>query len=283
MLNIKDLEERHTKYKIKSYIPHMIFLIIISITFIFMTTLINSTSTINPKISKIVVKKNIKEPVKKKIDKLENIVTVQETLEENAVKKDNSIQRSEKIQNTKKVILSPSLDFMRRVNTPVEIYSTSSDKNTNSKKKVLKKEKPKKVKYIKEEVVMEEVISIPAVKKNENLKIEKKSLLKISINQDQEDIKHVIKRFKVNNNPALSLFVAKKYYQLGDYHKSYNYALITNQLNNNIEASWIIFAKSLMKLEKKDMAIKTLKRYIDSSHSPRAKILLDEIQSGKFK
>jgi hypothetical protein len=26
-----------------------------------------------------------------------------------------------------------------------------------------------------------------------------------------------------------------------------------------------------------------LKKYIDDSHSPRAKILLDEIQSGKFK
>ncbi|MGD9719509.1 MAG: hypothetical protein AB7U24_09720, partial [Sulfurimonadaceae bacterium] len=70
---------------------------------------------------------------------------------------------------------------------------------------------------------------------------------------------------------------------LGDYHKSYNYALITNELNNNIEASWIIFAKSLVKLNEKEMALKTLRQYIEHSGSNQAKLLLDEIRNGKFK
>jgi tetratricopeptide (TPR) repeat protein len=87
----------------------------------------------------------------------------------------------------------------------------------------------------------------------------------------------------VNNNPALSLFVAKKYYELGDYAQAYNYALITNQINRDIEASWIIFTKSLVKLNKRDQAIQTLKDYIESSSSNTARILLEEIQSGKFK
>ena len=79
------------------------------------------------------------------------------------------------------------------------------------------------------------------------------------------------------------ILIAKKYYELGEYHKAYNYALITNQIDRDIEASWIIFAKSLVKLKQKDMAIKTLKQYLESSHSSSAKILLDEILSGKFK
>ncbi|MDQ1244960.1 MAG: hypothetical protein QG565_1301 [Campylobacterota bacterium] len=98
-----------------------------------------------------------------------------------------------------------------------------------------------------------------------------------------EDIAHVIKRFNVNHNPALSLFVAKKYYQLGDYEQAYNYALITNDINNNIEESWLIFSKSLVKINKKEMAIETLKKYISHSHSSQARQLLDEIQAGKFK
>jgi len=97
------------------------------------------------------------------------------------------------------------------------------------------------------------------------------------------DIAEIIKRFKKNNNPALSLFVAKKYYELGNYRQAYNYALMTNEINKDIEISWIIFTKSLVKLGKKRDAIKTLKEYIQQSHSNSAQILLDEIQSGKFK
>jgi two-component SAPR family response regulator len=93
----------------------------------------------------------------------------------------------------------------------------------------------------------------------------------------------IIKRFKKNNSPALSLFIAKKYYEAEDYHNAYNYALITNNINREIESSWIIFSKSLVKLGKKELAIKTLQEYTGQSKSRSAKILLDEIQTGKFK
>ncbi len=98
----------------------------------------------------------------------------------------------------------------------------------------------------------------------------------------KNDIYEIIARFKKNNNPVLSLFVAKKYYEMQDYKQSYNYSLITNSINSNIESSWIIFSKSLVKLGKKNQAIRTLQKYISQSHSNSAKILLDEIKSGKF-
>ena len=276
MLNIKDLEARHTKYKIRSYIPYVITVIILITILIVASNLYDSN---NIKKEKTLVQKPIEKQIKKIILKEHIEINTTSVSESNKTKevKINTTEK-EKITKPKKVILTPSLDFMRRVNTPVEVYSNKKDK--------VKAPKNKK-RVIKEEVIVEEVVTTPIVQdeviKPKPLKIEKKRSIKIKITKDQEDIQDVIKRFKVNNNPALSLFVAKKYYQLGDYHKSYNYALITNQLNNNIEASWIIFAKSQMKLNKKDMAIDTLKKYIDSSHSPRAKILLDEIQSGKFK
>ena len=100
---------------------------------------------------------------------------------------------------------------------------------------------------------------------------------------DSDDIQGVIKRFNKNNNPALSLFVAKKYYEMGDYHNAYNYALITNNINAEIESSWLIFAKSLVKLGKKEMAARTLQEYIEGSNSKSARRLLDDILNGKFK
>ena len=110
-----------------------------------------------------------------------------------------------------------------------------------------------------------------------------KANINITKRTSQKDIKDVIRRFKKSNNPALSLFIAKKYYELGKYDKSYNYALITNQIDKNIEASWLIFSKSLVKLGKRKMAINTLRQYIKQSDSPKAKRLLNEILSGKFR
>lgn len=104
----------------------------------------------------------------------------------------------------------------------------------------------------------------------------------IQRDDDMKDIQDVIARFKKNKNPALSLFVAKRYYKIGNYQQAYNYALITNELDNNIEDSWLIFAKSLYKLDQKDMAIKTLRAYIQESSSVKAKITLDQMEKGTF-
>ncbi|MEJ2469241.1 MAG: hypothetical protein P8Y51_09345, partial [Campylobacterales bacterium] len=99
---------------------------------------------------------------------------------------------------------------------------------------------------------------------------------------DMKDIQDVIARFKKNKNPVLSLFVAKRYYQIGNFQQAYNYALITNELDSGIEDSWLIFAKSLYKLDQKDMAIKTLKTYVQDSSSVKAKITLDQMEKGTF-
>jgi hypothetical protein len=100
--------------------------------------------------------------------------------------------------------------------------------------------------------------------------------------QDANDLQDVIKRFASNKNPALSLFLARRYYEMGDYQHAYDYALQTNELDNGIEASWLIFAKSLVKLDQKEQAIKVLTSYFNHSKSLRAKGLLEEIQSGQF-
>lgn len=104
----------------------------------------------------------------------------------------------------------------------------------------------------------------------------------IQRDSDMKDIQEVIARFKKNKNPALSLFVAKRYYAIGNFQQAYNYALMTNELDNNIEDSWLIFAQSLYKLDQKEMAIKTLKTYINESGSVKARIAVEQMEAGSF-
>ncbi len=106
------------------------------------------------------------------------------------------------------------------------------------------------------------------------------SQMTIRRDDDMKDIQDVVARFKKNKNPVLSLFIAKRYYNIGNYQQAYNYALITNELDSSIEDSWLIFAKSLYKMKQKEMAIKTLKSYIQESNSVKAKIALDQMESG---
>ena len=108
-------------------------------------------------------------------------------------------------------------------------------------------------------------------------------MLTITTQKNENDLKDVIRRFKKNKNPALSLFIAKRYYELKKYQKSYNYALMTNEINKEIEESWIIFSKSLVKLGQHELAIITLKAYLKTNKSSQAEILLTKIDAGTFR
>lgn len=98
-----------------------------------------------------------------------------------------------------------------------------------------------------------------------------------SIKRDDEafDIHELEERFKNNANPNLGLYIARYHYDHGNYTESYNYALKTNAINSTLDESWLIFAKSLVKLGKEDQAKKTLQLYISNSNSQNAKNYLD--------
>ncbi len=277
MLNTRDLEQRWLRYKIKFYIPHFIIFTSIIVISIIVLTFFNSD------------KKNIKELaqeinqtlIEMQTDKEVTIKTPKTALTKEVTEVINIDYKetpiiAPKIQENKlsniednSLKLAPSLDFMKSMQHSTLPYYKEEPAIENEEVSVIVEEvqELEPVEEIQQEAVAEEEIKQIIIKRRDA----------------SSDIRDIIKRFKKNNNPALSLFVAKKYYELGEYHKAYNYALITNQIDRDIDASWIIFAKSLVKLKQKDMAIKTLKQYLESSHSSSAKILLDEIISGKFK
>jgi len=277
MLNTRDLEERWLKYKIKSYIPYAI--IVVSLVVIILITSIFFNA--NKKEKELALVSEIKQ--EKQIENTQSVVTTvvektepkkiiveikkevtQEVPKTINLASQNNLQKSSDAQFK----LSPSLDFMKKM------QHSSLPYHQNEPMQQQKSTSP----------VIEEVQDL-GIEENVEIALVEEKPEKITIKRrdSSDDIRHIIKRFKKNNNPALSLFIAKKYYEMGEYHKAYNYALITNEIDRNIDASWIVFTKSLVKLDQKDMAIKTLRKYIENSHSSSAKILLDEILAGKFK
>jgi len=276
MLNTRDLEKRWLRYKIKFYIPHFTIFISVIVISVVILTFFNSdkkeTKELPQKVNKIPIETQTDKEVTIKTPK---VALIKESIEVKTIDYKETPVASPKIQekepsNTEdnSLKLAPSLDFMKSMQ-----HSTLPYYN----------EEPA-IAHEKVSVIVEEVQELEPVEVIQ-AEVFKDEIKQISIKRrdSSNDIRDIIKRFKKNNNPALSLFVAKKYYELGEYHKAYNYALITNQIDRDIDASWIIFAKSLVKLNQKTMAIETLKQHIDNSHSSSAKILLDEIVSGKFK
>lgn len=290
MLNVNDLELRHKKYKRKYYAP--LFTMIASVVVI--AASVTWFVIYNQKDTVVVENKIIQEPIIAQKIETEPIVeeknesTVELAAKENLhVLSETAVKEEALAQETQeKLVLSPSLGFMSKLESKSQSYKEPA-KELNSIPKSQEKIEPKQEQNIEPKIENKQTEPTIEPIKEEieeiSINIDKKSSINIARKDEMEDIAHVIKRFNVNHNPALSLFVAKKYYQLGDYEQAYNYALITNDINNNIEESWLIFSKSLVKINKKEMAIETLKKYISHSHSSQARQLLDEIQAGKFK
>lgn len=107
----------------------------------------------------------------------------------------------------------------------------------------------------------------------------KKKASTLTISSNEEDLSALIDRFNRSNNPDLALMIAKRFYEEKDYDNAYNYALLANELNNDNEETWLLFAKTLDKLNKTEASIKVLKSYIQKSDSQQAKMLLDDIKA----
>jgi len=280
MLNVYELEKRWQNYKLKYLLPRIIFS---SVTLLFFSIMIvfyifsegqeiNSIQSI--KDNNTSPKQNMSSISNKNTPVIStNIEVEQNTYKPHKVKKDDSFEKEQmefqENKKSKKIVLQPSVEFMKTINKDVVPYYTQNNANTAVTSKEHQEETSAVTNTVRTSIL-------------ETQKENKESTINIEKGTTQNDIEHVLQRFKKNNNPALSLFIAKKYYDLGDYHNAYNYALITNEISNDIEESWIIFAKSLVKLGQKEKAISTLKQYLQYSQSNKANLLLENILSGKL-
>lgn len=270
MLDIKELEQRQRSYALKKRLMPIV-IIVSSVVIVFGFGYVFSTAETEKKVIQkpaAVIKPVAAKP--KPVIEVNNTKVAEVTQEQ--------------------TVLSPAMDFMQNVkNHPsAQIVQPATQIRTVVVQVPAPVVQQKIVEPIKESSVS--VVKQPEITRQpEAPKITHKadSAPKTSINIERSgsgsEIDQVIKRFQANQNPSLSLFVAKKSYEMGDYHQALNYALITNKIKSDIADSWIIFAKSLVKLGRKEEAVKTLKEYTAFSGSTEAKQLIDDINSGRFK
>ncbi len=88
-------------------------------------------------------------------------------------------------------------------------------------------------------------------------------------------------RFKYSHDKKDSLFLAKYYYDKKKYKDSEKWALETNKIDNTLEGSWLIFAKSLAKQGERVKALKVLDAYYKKTSSRNARTLIGKIRQGK--
>ena len=99
--------------------------------------------------------------------------------------------------------------------------------------------------------------------------------------QEQERIAELEESFKSTQDPKDSLEIAKYYYKKGNFKKAETWAINTNNIDGDIEESWLIFAKARAKQGFRVDAIKVLQSYYDETKSSNAKELLDKLRFGK--
>lgn len=109
----------------------------------------------------------------------------------------------------------------------------------------------------------------------------KKILIEMKDKNDGNIAGDIENRFEYSKEKKDSLFLAKYYYGKKEYKKAEKWALETNKLDNTIEESWLIFAKSQAKQGKRLESLRVLKAFMKQSGSVKAKILIDKIRRGK--
>ncbi len=296
MIDVRELERRWLRYKIKKYLPFLILFISVLCIFVIAVKIDFSHKNKEPKVAlndKQTIKKNVAAVPLKKTKELNatayqskqysNDVTssqsstaIKTSISEKPIKASQKNVTTANLSKSPLQVLKPSLEFLRKM-------KDNSVVPENESPFIERSSSP----YTHSNISSTVNTASTQTENNslENPKVHRQpAKIKIKISRTtKKDLQAITKRFKKSNNPVLGVFLAKKYYEMGDYRKAYNYAYITNQIDSTIEDSWIIFAKSLVKLGQKERAVQTLKAYIKTSQSSKAQLLLDNIQTGKFR
>lgn len=251
MLDIHDLERRWLRYKIKRYIPVGISILLILLLSIILIAIWSHTD----KPAKTIVKTTV-------VSMPKGAKTVQTTYQTTLISNDN------------RPVLEPSMEFVQSFETHPQAIITPKVSNQQVTQPIQPQMKT---------IPPPQVIQVPTVNTPVVDSVPSEKSISINLHESKLDIEGIQRRFKETSNANLGLFIARYYYDQGNFNEAYNYALRTNTLNSKIDESWLIFSKSLVKLGKADQAKKTLQLYISQSNSETAKTLLDAINKGNFK
>ncbi|MCX6073473.1 MAG: hypothetical protein NTY39_04060 [Campylobacterales bacterium] len=249
MIDIHLLERRWIKYKIKRLIPYVVAILGIGAGLITLLYSVNQNDVTPPP------------PIKQEIPLVK--ITPKPDIAEEVIA----------------IVPPPTLQQPRAVAAPIAVARpTPAETSVAWKPKALPSPKenipvplsiPKNTPLVAVSATFSTPVVVPPNSQNKPISIKQ--------NSTTFDIHEIEDRFKNNSNPHLGLYIARYHYDNGNYSEAYNYALKTNAINNTLEESWLIFAKSLVKLGRTEQAKKTLQLYISQSNSEGAKSLLNNL------
>lgn len=241
MLDTGKLERRWLKYKIKSLLPYALLGIVIAFFALLILKMVLPTPSL----------------------------PTQEPLPINHIAAKQT-QTAQMAQDENRMILEPSMQFMQSMNSSArqEPSSTTVFSSIPPAKTVILDSSPAQL--------PPKNIPLPTVEKVPK-PLAQSTLTTIKRDDAVFDIHEIEERFKNSSNPNLGLYIAHYHYDHGNYAEAYNYALKTNAINSTMDDSWLIFAKSLVKLGKAEQAKKTLQLYISNSNSQSAKNYLETL------
>jgi len=87
------------------------------------------------------------------------------------------------------------------------------------------------------------------------------------------------KKFYATNNVKYALDIAKRFYASKKYDKALKWSLIANEVDQKNAESWILFAKTKVKMGKKQDAVNILNAYLKTYSSRKVSTYLKTIKS----
>ncbi|MDR0762337.1 MAG: hypothetical protein LBF13_04740 [Campylobacteraceae bacterium] len=150
------------------------------------------------------------------------------------------------------------------VEPPIQNVSNTSNIPVN--------DSPKKVNTAEQLPKMREIIKPP---------VENKIIIETN---DIQNIEELIKKFEASNNMVFATMISEEYFERKNYKKSLEWALRANEIDSQNELSWIMFAKSQVRLGKIDDAIRALEIYTNYAKDATSAVnLLKNIRSGEYR
>jgi len=142
------------------------------------------------------------------------------------------------------------------------------------------------IKVIKEPIIKENQV-IPSIREaakvyalpKETMQIKKKPTIEIDM-KEVDTITYLKQKFYSTSSIVFALMLSEEYYNEKKYKNSLKWSLIANDIDSQNTKTWYWFAKSKVKLNKKEDAIRALKAYLSNNKSKRLRTLLKKIELG---
>ncbi len=288
--DIADLEKKYSKYIFKKRVKlfFIVILILLAILFIIYYLIYSPNNQKNVADTNKTTKSIIKETKTKIKPKDSNLTKIKKNttiIKENNLTK-NVTKLEKNISNMTEEVIKLDVNISNNNNIEKKLIFHIEPQNkiaSNTKTtQILRLNRyflSKKHNNIKQK----NINTVKNINKHDTMLEEKDVKPKIHIEmRDIDSIQYLKEKFQKTHDLVFALMLCENYYSQKNYRKSLKWSIIANDIDSKSEKSWMWFAKSKYRLNKKEDAIKALKAFLESNESKNIRLLLKDIINGEL-